>query len=334
MTPYERLYTRLRGETVDRAPNLCLVMALAAKEAGSSYREMVTDYRVLCNGMLRCQEKYALDFVSAISDPMREASGFGVELVFPEEGVPYAKAPLFTDITKAVLRPVAPENAPRMLDRLQAVRYFARRCKGKIPIVGWVEGPFAELCDLAGVGELMMALMDEPEAVHAALRACFKQAEAFALAQVREGADIIGIGDAAASLIGPANYRAFALPYERDLIEQIHRAGALAKLHICGDITSILADVANTGADIVDCDWMVDLSKAAALLAGKAAVCGNFDPVAVLLQGTPGGVEQAVASCLANTPKTSLIAAGCEVPRNTPPENFLAVARALAACGQ
>ena len=330
MTPYERLYARMRGEPVDRAPNLCIVMALAAKEAGASYRQMVTDYRVLCEGMLRCQEKYSLDFVSAISDPMREAAGFGAELVLPEDGVPYAKAPLITGITRAELRPVAPESAPRMLDRLQAVRHFAQRCKGDIPIIGWVEGPFAELCDLAGISEIMMELMDEPEAIHAALQVCLQQAVDFALAQVREGADIIGIGDAAASLIGPANYREFALPYETALIEQIHKAGAKVKLHICGDINPILPGIAETGADIVDCDWMVDLPRAAGLLEGKAVVCGNFDPVAVLLQGTPETVETAVASCLAATPPSSIIAAGCEVPRDTPEENFKAVAHALA----
>lgn len=56
----------------------------------------------------------------------------------------------------------------------------------------------------------------------------------FARQQIREGAQFIGIGDAAASLVSPRFYKELILPAEQRLIDEIHKNGARAKLHICG----------------------------------------------------------------------------------------------------
>ena len=47
MTSYERLMNRLEGKPVDKLPNLNIVMALAARHIGATYREFCLDYRVL-----------------------------------------------------------------------------------------------------------------------------------------------------------------------------------------------------------------------------------------------------------------------------------------------
>ena len=136
------------------------------------------------------------------------------------------------------------------------------------------------------------------------------------------------------SLIGPALYADFALPYQQVLIRRIHAMGAGVKLHICGNLNPVLSLVAQTGADIVDLDHMVDLKAAADLFPPEMHISGNFDPVSVLLQGTPASVEAAVLRCMEDTGKNqSCIAAGCEVPKFTPPENLRAVADTLMRAG-
>ena len=82
-------------------------------------------------------------------------------------------------------------------------------------------------------------------------------------------------------------YRRFGLPYEQRIFAAVHEMGALARLHICGNTNRILADMAASGADIIDIDWMVDMRRAGEVFGDGPAVCGNFDPVAVMLQGTP-----------------------------------------------
>ncbi len=113
---------------------------------------------------------------------------------------------------------------------------------------------------------------------------CVEVAIAFAKAQVEAGADIIGLGDAVGSLVSPQMYRRFALPYEKRIFDAVHEMGALARLHICGDTNNIVDAMVETGADIIDLDYMVDMEAAVANYGDRVSFCGNFDPSSVMLR--------------------------------------------------
>lgn len=334
MTAAERLAARMRGEPVDRIPNLTLVMQYAADLIGAPLPSYYQDYNVLCEANFKTVEVYGLDLVDAISDPYRETADFGARVTFPENSLPVCTEPLVKDLSDlSVLGrpdPLAPGS--RMRDRVDAIRLFHERVGGQIPVQGWVEGALAEAADVRGVTALMYDLYDRPDELETLLERLVDTAIAFALAQVEAGATIIGLGDAIASQVGPRAYRRFALPYEQRIFEAIRRAGAIPRLHICGDTTRIVKDMAHSGAQIIDLDWQVDIAEARATVDGvdrAIALCGNFDPVAVLYDGTADEVTQAVRYCRAGGGATWLAAPGCEVPRNTPPENMFALRDAL-----
>ena len=331
MNSKERLYARLEGKPVDKIPNMNIAMGLVAKAAEASYREYVQDYRKLVEGNLICAERFGFDSVSVISDPMREASAFGAQLIFPEEGVPYSDPPLLADgLDLTRVRLADPLESPRTLDRIKGVELLRQRVLADYPVIGWVEGVLAEVADLRGVNALMYDLVDGAEPLRELMDLVFTQQCRFALEQIRAGADIIGVGNAVASLIGPGLYEEYALSYDKALVEYIHEHGALVKLHICGNITALLPLLKLVAPDILDIDWMVDFARAFEALAGtKTSVCGNIDPVSVLLRGTPTLVEQKVCECLAIDDSTLLGAAGCEVPAQTPEENLHTMDRLL-----
>jgi MtaA/CmuA family methyltransferase len=216
-----------------------------------------------------------------------------------------------------------------MSDRIAAVSAFRAQVGGEVPIMGWMEGALAEAADLRGVSTLLMDVLDRPEWVRDLLERCVEVGIAFARAQVAAGADIIGLGDAVASQVSPRVYRALALPYEQRIFSAVHEMGALARLHICGNTSRILKDMAQSGADIIDADWMVDPAAAAAAFGERAAFCGNFDPVAIMFQGTPEQVREAVLRCLREGGPRSISNAGCEIPDGTPHANLLAQVQAL-----
>jgi uroporphyrinogen decarboxylase len=158
----------------------------------------------------------------------------------------------------------------------------------------------------------------------------FEQQKRFAKAQIDAGADFIGLGNAAASLIGPAFYGKYGLPWDKAMVEYIHSRGARVKLHICGKITPILDLIIQVAPDIIDIDWMVDFTRAVEVFKGTpTAVSGNVDPVAVLLQGSPRYVEEQVRHCVDAAAANTCIAAGCEVPAASPDENILLMDRLL-----
>jgi MtaA/CmuA family methyltransferase len=325
----ERLRATLAGEPVGRPLNFDVMMTFAAHHAGRRLSEYYLDHRALVAANLAVVEDFGIDLVQAISDPYREATDLGSPVEFPDDGLPILKDHLLaerSDLSR--LRLVEPEQGRRMSDRLAAVAEFASQVGGELPVLGWVEGPLAEAADLRGVSELMTDLYDDPDWVLELLELTLQQVTAFAMAQVEAGADIIGVGDAIASQISPRMYRRYALPFEQRLIAAIHECGALARLHICGDTSKLLADAATSGADIIDVDWMVPFGDAAAAFDGLGT-CGNFDPVRVMLQGTPGDVFAATSACRAMGGPRFISMAGCEIPDGTPAANLHAQRRAL-----
>jgi MtaA/CmuA family methyltransferase len=330
MNSYERTMKRLCGEPVDRPPNFDIMMTFAAHYIGQPLSRYYLDYRVLCEANFAVQRDFSLDIVQAISDPYREAADFGLEVEFPEDGLPLGKKPLLVDPGDlAKLKPPDPSAGHRMSDRLEAVQHFREQVGGEMPVMGWVEGALAEAADLRGDTALMLDLYDRPEWVLDLVELCTEVEIAFARAQVEAGADIIGLGDSIASQVSPKMYQQFALPYEQQIFAAVHEMGALTRLHICGDTTRIMSLMAQSGADIIDLDWMVDIRSAAETLGDYPVICGNFDPVAIMLQGTPEQVKEGTLYCLRWGGPRLISGAGCEIPDRTPHKNLLAQAQAV-----
>ena len=176
----------------------------------------------------------------------------------------------------------------------------------------------AECADLRGVTELMYDLAEDEEYLPELMEIVHDQQKAFAKAQVDAGADIIGVGNAVASLIGPSLYEEYAMDYDQKIVAYVHSLGAKVKLHICGNITPLLPLLRKVGPDILE------LVKD-----DPISICGNLDPVAVILSSTPQEVAEKAKACLAVGNARSMIAGGCEVPGNTPFENLIAMDREL-----
>ncbi len=336
MNSSERVSARLHGDPVDRVPNFDIMMAFAAHFIEQRLSDYYLDYRVLGEANLAVLEAFNLDIVQTISDPYREAADLGLDVEFPEDGLPLRKAPLLLDPADLKKIPrLDSQLGQRMRDRVEGVRYLHERVGGEVPVLGWVEGALAETNVLRGDSALMMDLYDRPEWVRECLERLVEIEMAFARAQIEAGAEIIGLGDAIASQISPAMYEEFALPYEQRIFAAVHEMGALARLHICGNTTRILPLMALSGADIIDLDWMVKLESAARLYGSDGpAICGNFDPVRIMLRGTREQVREAVLRCLEIGGRSCISAAGCEIPDGTPDENLLAQAAALQSWGQ
>jgi MtaA/CmuA family methyltransferase len=330
MTSFERVHNRLTGKPVDKVPNLNILMAFAAKFINVSFDKFCLDYRYLVEANIKCNEFFGIDMLNTMSDAFRETYDFGAKIVFPFDNLPICKEHFIqtpADLKKLEL--FNPLNSTRIMDRIRAVELYKHETGNQYSILGWVEGSFAEAADLRGVSEIMIDLYDEPQFVKELLSICCEESIRCAKEQIKAGADFIGVGDAAASLVSPAIYSEFVFPFEQELFQEIHKAGAKVKLHICGNINHILDEVWKTGADIIDIDSMVDFRTAIEKFHGHASANGNFDPVRTLYNGTPESIKVAVMNCLDLADEKTFISAGCEVPKDTPCENLQAVDEAL-----
>jgi len=318
----------LNHSAPERSPVMPITMMFAADFAGIRYGEYAIDYRKLVDAQILTAEHFGFDFVSGISDPGREAADCGAAVHFFDDQPPAideANALLKDKVTLACLKQPDPFGGGRMHDRVKGVSRMKERVGRDLIVEGWVEGPCAESADLRGINKLMIDFFDDEEFVKDLFAFATDMAISFAEAQIEAGADLIGVGDAAASLIGPGFYEQFVLPEEKRLCKAIHQAGAAARLHICGNITDSLEHIREAGFDIIDLDSMVDIATAREKLGPEPILLGNMDPVAVVRNGTPERIKTALAACRAAAGERYIVGAGCEIPRDTPHENVVAL---------
>jgi len=330
MTGKERVLAALAGAATDRLPLMPITMMFAADTAGIRYRDYASDHRRLVEAQLRTVEEYGFDYVSAISDPAREAADLGAAVQFFDDQPPAiveSRALLGAKSRLGTLRLPDLGVPGRMRDRVEGIAELAARAGAEKLVEGWVEGPCAMAADLRGLNTLMLDFYDDPPFVEELFAFVVAMETEFARAQVAAGASLIGIGDAAASLIGPRLYEQFVFEQERKLVGAIRGMGCLVRLHICGNTRRIVRGMGQTGADIVDLDFLTPLDEARAAMGPLQMLLGNIDPVRVLRDGSPESIEAALAECHRQAGARYIVGAGCEIPRGTPRENVLAVTR-------
>ncbi|GHT34339.1 methylcobamide:CoM methyltransferase [Planctomycetales bacterium] len=331
MNGFERITAALRHEKTDSLPFMPITMMLAADVIGVLYGKYAADFNVLAAGQLATARRFGFDYVSVISDPGREAADLGATVHFFDNAPPAIDEnnALLADKTKLkTLQPLDPlKNGSRCLDRVNGIKKLSESVKGELFIEGWIEGPCAEGADLRGINNLMTDFFDTPDFIQELFAFNVENALRFAEVQINAGADIIGVGDAAASLVGPKIYRDIVFPFEKQLVDGIHQLGGKVRLHICGNISRSLKEVGQLGCDFVDLDSMVSIEKARLEMPPEQVIAGNIDPVKVLRNGTAEEVFNAVKECHRQAGNNFIAGAGCEVPRDTPPENIEAMRR-------
>lgn len=326
MNSLERYLGVVRGEKVDFLPRLPILMLFAAEHIGADYGSFAADHRVLVEANRRMAADFGLDQMNTMSDPYRETQGFGAQIVYVKDGVPRCPHPPLAERRDlAALGRPDPRRSERMRDRLEAVRAYRENCGGRFSIMGWVEGPAAEAADLRGVTNFLIDLLDDEVFAGELMDRCVEVGIAFAHAQIEEGAETIGIGDAIASQISPAVYERLIQPREKRLVQAIKGMGALVRLHICGDITHLLPGIADLGVDIADVDHLVDMAQARRVLGSRVTLTGNIDPADGVLFGQPEAIRQAVRRTYAEVGNPYMVNAGCEIPPGTPPANLKAL---------
>lgn len=326
MNSRERVLSILGRDSVDHLALMPITMMFAADQIEARYSDYVTDHRVLVEAQIKTASKFGFDYVSCISDPAREAADCGAAVNFFDNQPPAideANALLTNKARLAGLRAPEPLVGERMLDRIRAAEEFQRRVGREKLIEGWVEGPCAEAADLRGINALMLDFFDDPVFVRDLFEFVIELELRFAQAQVDAGVDLIGVGDAAASLVGPQIYKEFIWPFEKKLVSGLHAMGTKVRLHICGNIKPILKEIGELGCEIVDLDWMVPVADARNQMGPDQVLLGNIDPVAVLLNGSAENVRQELVKCQAEACSNYIVGAGCEVPRGTPDQNLL-----------
>ena len=222
-----------------------------------------------------------------------------------------------------------PGSAGRMPEKLEAIRLLRRRFGDSILIEGSCAAPYSAVGLLYGLEEAMLLGLGEPELLADTCRFFVEAQARYIRAQVEAGAQAVWLGDcnAFSGLLSVEQYRKFALPSCRKLVEEAHASGAIVHLHDSEISLPHLLAEAETGADIINCGPAADITAVRGELGGKRCFSGNLDPIEVLMRGKPADVARETERIVSagRSGGGYLFNTGEMNPRDVPVENMKAM---------
>jgi hypothetical protein len=192
--------------------------------------------------------------------------------------------------------------------------------------LAWAGTPQWLLAGTMGYAEWFAWLAHDPVPLE---RACARLLEA-GIAGVRAsaalGARVIWIEDCMTDQIGPERFRRYHLPFLRAFTDAI-RAEGLSSIHyFCGNPWPYFDQLLDTGADALGLEeskktFRIDIDDVVDRVAGRMAVLGNLDAIAVLEHGSDAALQAEVTRQLAAGRRNGgrfLMSTGSPVTPGTP----------------
>ncbi len=293
-----------------------VVANCAARLAGERLSRVLTDPELLSSVLDHSYRRFDYDLAMVFADVLLEAEAMGCQIEILDDEPPVLLTPAGNHT-----RIVDPQRSGRIPVILAAIRKLRRLTDDEVFILGSLKGPFSLASFLAGPEEFLALLVEAPKQADHFLRLATENQKHFARAIIQAGAvPFIGDPMASGSLISRQQFARFALPYLKELVDEIHTLGLWTGLHICGNTSTILDLMADSGAEILSIDE-INVEFARSRLGPERVIMGNVSTT-LLENGTPEEVSIAARGCLANALPKLILASACDVPPSTPPANI------------
>ncbi|MEX2158321.1 MAG: uroporphyrinogen decarboxylase family protein [Dehalococcoidia bacterium] len=241
--------------------------------------------------------------------------------------------PLHEPEDLAEVRPVAPD-AGAFGEQLEALRLLGREFAGEVPFVQTVFSPLSVVGRMANGREPVQRWMTQsPDALHAALAAVAETLAAYSQACLAAGAGGIFFATtewATYDVLTDDLYDTFGRTYDLRVLEAVEGA-PFNILHVCrpNNMLGRLFDY-----PVSAFNWAMhapgNMSLADAKPRTDKTLMGGVDERHALLDGSPDAAREQVREALSQTGGVRfMLAPGCSISPQTPPENIRAAIEAV-----
>jgi uroporphyrinogen decarboxylase len=327
MTPLERMAAYNKGQLVDRLPCVPSVGNGAARVVGARISDFRNNGALIAKAQVEAYKLFRYDVVRIFTDLYVQAEAMGATVIYPTDETAHLDKPAIEDISKIDrLKPPNPYKDGQLPQFLEAMKIALDAVGTEVGVIGSLTCPLTNASFLIGTENLTRMMHKDPQVVHRLCEISLQANLLYAEAIINTGAGVT-LSDPIASttIISPAQFTEFAFPYLKRLVEYIKSRGKGATLHICGKTNKIWDAMADTGAGCLSIDNVADLMAAKQQIGQRACIMGNVDPSAIMLQGTPQDVRQAVLTCVSqayDSPQGYIVASGCSLPTEVPFKNI------------
>lgn len=332
MTGIERINAALAQQPSDCVPVIPEIIQHALNISGACHRDYSTNAKVMAETILAAHKQYDTDAVYVSTDNYILAEAFGAPIAFPEDEPPQLLQHPLKEGYDEPLREFSTENG-----RLPVILEATRICREAIGDSVFIKtnidsAPFSAAACIRDPQEFLMDLCEhDDENILPFLQLCTDAIVLYGKAAAQAGAHGIAFGDSVASLISADLYREYALPYAQQAIRRLHEETGLPVFyHVCGNTKHILADMVETGADCLEIDSLVSMKEAHKIVANRCALEGNIRTIEAIYAGTAEDVTKEANALLDLFGNRGgfILSSACEIPRNSPPDNVMAITTA------
>jgi uroporphyrinogen decarboxylase len=337
-----RFLAACRRQPVDRVPVWMMRQAGRYQPSYRAVREKVSFLELCRSPELIAKvtvapiDEFGFDAAILFSDILVHLPAMGLDLSFEKgekgkgDGGPKIANPVRTRADVNALKiPDPKKDLPYVLDGVRAIQ---AGLGGRVPLIGFVGGPFTVASYAVeggsqGFTRLKTMLYAEPETAHALFDKLTRAAIVQIEEQIAAGAQAAQIFESWLGELDRADLEEFSFPYLARITEAVRRAGVPVIFFGTG-MSSHLEPLAKLGFDVISVDWRIPIDEARRRLP-DVAVQGNLDST-VLLGPKDVAVERARSILRAAGPKPGYIfnlGHGLQPP--TPPENVKAVVDAV-----
>lgn len=338
MTPLERATAIAEGREADRLPCNPNVANGAARIYGCKISQFNTDPQVLAQAQIASYRRFGYDGVRIFTDLFAWAEAMGATVTCPEDHTVDLAAPAVTSVAAIDgLRPADPRKAGRLPVYLEAMDILSAAIGHEVGCSAGIVGPFTNAFFLYGVDDSFRLIRKNPQAFHKLCRVSLETCLAYAEAAIGKGlSPTISEPLSSCTVVSPAVFREFSLPYLKELVDFIKSHGKLPVIHICGATKRIWHDIADLGVGGLSVDNVVDLKDCCQTIGHKTKILGHVDPAGVMYGGTAADVRRKTLECILDahdSPKGYIVMSGCSLPVETPPANIDAMLQVVREVG-
>lgn len=305
--------------------------------SGSTFLDLISDPQKYAKVVVATADKLRSDIVYVGSGYNNFlAAALGGKIKVRSIGAPDLAAPLVNspdDLERLNIDNI--DSDPVITNIREATRLVMKEIGDEYLVTTTCWGPFTKAANLRGVEALMRDVFKNPDFVRDVVSFSVELLKRFYEPIIEDGTlEVISVADPTASgdLISKKQFVDFALPGLHMFVKGMKKKGVKTLLHICGNTSDKLHEVASSRAACFSLDHKVDLATAKKELSGEICVAGNVNPVVVLNNGTPEQVKKVSKECISAAAEGGgyILMPGCDLPPTVPLENikaFLSAAR-------
>lgn len=290
---------------------------------GGTVGKAVTDPEVQFAASLAMHLRYGMRFALSAMDLSVEAEAFGCQIAMSDDEIPTVTGNLIASLEGATALRVPQPGEGRTPVYLETVKRLAGLADRPLVLAGCI-GPFSLAARLVGVSEAMILTLTEPDLMHLLVGKSAQFLSAYIKAFQAAGAGGLIMAEPAAGLLSPKGMAEFSSAYVRRILGEAGHPRFSFILHNCAAKLVHLPAALESGARIFHFGAPMDIAAALRQTPEEVILCGNLDPTAVFVRGTPAQVEELTRQRLRETggSRRFVISSGCDVPARAPLANL------------